>query len=197
MDMAWENEQYEQQMRNDIQNVVCNFLKTHPIKQIKIPYKTKQFLKEEASRLSILRATATVDRKNREVLNPVYPEVPTRLIKQLKRLYISLKSLENNYPDKKCKQIITRVVNSSGNKVRQQILNVLKKQPDKKFKISEIHKTTKIGRFSIKAQLEILWNLNIITKDVIEERIGGHWDDYEKIMKGGRIEEVSYYQYRE
>ena len=197
MDMAWENEQYENQMKTDLQKVVCNFLKTHRIKDIEIPYKIKQFLKNEASRLSVLRATAIVDRKNREVLNPVYPEVPTRLIKQLKRIYISLKSLDDKYPDKKCKQIITRIVNSSGNKVRQQILKVLRKETDKKFKIPEIHKLTKIGRFSIKAQLEILWNLNNVTKEIIEERIGGYFDDHDGIVKGGRIEEVSYYQLRE
>lgn len=197
MNMAWENEQYEIQMKTDIQNVVCNFLRTHKVKDIEIPFKIKEFLKKESERLSILRATATIDRKHRELINPVYPEVPTRLIKQLKRIYVSLKSLDEKYPDKKCKEIIKRIVNSSGNKVRQQILAVLKKDHKKKFKISEIHKSTKIGRFSIKGQLEILWNLDVITKEVIEERIGGYWDDISQIVKGGKIEEVSYYEYKD
>jgi len=197
MNKAWENEQYEKQMKQDLQRVVYSFLQNHKIQDIEIPYKIKEFLKKESNKLSILRASAAVDRKNRELINPVYPEVPTRLIKQFKRIYIALKSLDPDYPDKKCKAIIKRIVNSSGHKVRQQILDVIKKESDKKFKIPDIHKITKIGRFSIKSQLEILWNLDIVTKEIIEERIGGHWDSYENKIIGGKIEEVSYYQYKE
>jgi len=202
MDMAWENEKYEEKMATDIRDTVCSFLKTRKITLIDkdIPYETKKFLKQEAKRLRILRASGMTDRKNRELINPVSPEVPTRLIKQFKRIYISLKSLDEKYPDKKTKAIISRIVDSSGNKVRMKILEFLKKDTTKKFKIIDIHKKTRIGRSSLKSQLEMLWNLGVISKDIIEERIGGYpYTDpagYESI-RGGRIEDVAYYQYLE
>ena len=126
MDKAWENEQYEDEMRTEIQKAVCDFLTYHKVQDITITPEIKVFLKTEATRLSILRASGTVDRIYKELLNPIYPEVPTRLIKQFKRIYICLKSLDDNYPDKKAKQIISHIVDSSGNKVRQIVLKVLK-----------------------------------------------------------------------
>ena len=59
----------------------------------------KGFLKEQAKRLMTLRASGPVDRAYREMLNPVVPEVPSRLFKQFKKLYIGLKSLDEEYPD--------------------------------------------------------------------------------------------------
>lgn len=197
MDKAWENEKFEEKMRKDIQNIVCDFLTYNKIKNIAITKEIKDFLKKEANRLSILRATGMVDRVHKELLNPIYPEVPTRLIKQFKRIYKALKSLDDNYPDEKAKQIIFHIVDSSGNKVRQIVLKVLK---DKEIwlKISEIQQETKLGRKSVKGQLEMLWNLNVIEKEVREERIGGYVSDFDghEIRKGGRIEEIAYYRYR-
>ena len=198
MDMAWENEQYEEQMQQDIKNIVHMFIKGHEIKDIEITDDLKQFFKKEAKRLKILRASGAIDRRNRELINPLSPEVPTRVIKQFKRIYIALKSLDKDYPDEKCKEIISRIVDSSGNKVRQQIMDFLRKNPDRRYKIIEVHKNTRIGRSACKSQLEMLWNLDVISKDIVEERIGGYVTNYDgyETTRGGKIEEISYYQYR-
>jgi len=200
MDAAWKNEDVEQQMKKEISEVVHNFLTYKKIKKIDISDEIKSFLKEQANKLSILRAGGKTDRRYKELLNPVYPEVPTRVVKQFKRLYISLKSLDDSYPDEKAKKIISHVVASSGNKVRQLILQIFEKTPDVDFKISDIQHKVKLSRDAVKVQLETLWNLDIIDKDVREERIGGypHYD-YEahcEVIRGGRIEEVAYYRYR-
>jgi len=200
MDAAWKNEDIEQQMKDEISEAVHNFLTYRKIKNIAIPEEIKSFIKQQANRLSILRAGGKTDRRYKELLNPVYPEVPTRVVKQFKRLYIALKSLDDNYPDEKVKEIISHIVNSSGNKVRQLILEFFEKNPDVDYKISEIQHHVKLSRDAVKVQLETLWNLSIIDKEVREERIGGyvHTDSYtqQEEIRGGRIEEVAYYRYR-
>lgn len=195
MGKAWENEQFEQEMQEEIGEIVCDFVMYHKIKDIQITPEIKDFLMKEAKRLKILRATGMTDKRYNELYNPVYPEVPTRLIKQLKRIYISLKSLDDDYPDKKAKQIITHIVDSSGNKVRQLILDGLGE--NRWFKISDIQHITKIGRSAVKSQLEMLWSLNVVDKEIREERIGAYVvsTQYGEEERGGRIEEVAYYRY--
>jgi predicted DNA-binding transcriptional regulator len=198
MRKAWENENYEEEMKKEFREIVTNFIRNHPLKEIEIPEDIYDYLCNEADRIAILRAGGAIDKAHRELINPIEPEVPTRAIKQFKRLYKSLKSLDENYPDEKAKQIITHIVNSSGNKVRQMVLSLLENQFDKKWKISEVQHELKLGRNSVKAQLEQLWNLGVLFKDVVEERIGGYFcQDYDgsEHVKGGRIEEIAYYQF--
>lgn len=196
MDKAWENEAYETEMRQEISEIIRKFLNWHPVKKIVIPDEIKQFCKQEANRLSVLRASGAVDYVHRELINPIIPEVPTRLVKQLKRIYICLKSLDENYPDEKCRQIITHIVNSTGDKVRQMILDYLKAHFSMGFKVSDIQQELKLGRASVKIQLETLWNLGILEKEMREERVGGFYSDqYNKVI-GGRVEEVAYYKYK-
>ena len=194
MDKAWENEEYEKQMKKELGKVVTEFLVQRPIKKINISPQIKRWLKKEAERLTILRAGGMTDRYDCELMNPVSPEIPTRVIKQFKRLYICLKSLDDNYSDDRCKKIITHVVNSSGNKVRQIILDVLK-NAETELNLSEIHQRTKIGRRALKSQLEQLWSLDVVKKDIIEERVGAYvvTTKYGEQLRGGRVMEVAYY----
>lgn len=197
MDKAWENENYEQQMRTEIQNAIYGFWMAHKLKEITIPDDIKQFLKKEANRLSLLRATAQTDYKYDELLNPVNPEVPTRAVKIFKRLYTALKSLDNNYPDDRARQIISHIVTSSGDKIRQQIIDIFKTNPDNEYSVPQLQQIMKMGRSKIKSECEILWNMGSLAKEIKEERVGGYVaNDYEtghEIIKGGHIQEVSYY----
>lgn len=202
MDMALENEAYEDEMKQEIHKAVDDFLLYHKAKKIKLTKEMVIFIKAEADRLSILRATGTVDRIYQELLNPITPEVPTRAVKQFKRIYMALKSLDPNYPDERCKEIITHIVNSSGNKVRQLILNSMRHYIATGWlKIEDVQQNTKLGRKPVKAQLEMLWNMGIVNKEVRKDRIGGYMTDYtdrngehQESMKGGRVEDVAYYQ---
>jgi hypothetical protein len=197
MKKAWENETHEQQMREEIQSAIYGFLVNHKFKEINVSKDIEEFIYKEATRLSILRATATTDWRFNELTSHVYPEVPTRLVKQFKRLYQALKNLDENYPDERAKQIITHIVDSSGSKIRQQIVSVLKNHTDKEYTIPELQSILKIGRTTLKTELEILWNLGSVTKESREERIGGYvtrnYDGVEE-HRGGKIEEVAYYK---
>ncbi len=199
MDKAIANERYEEQMKEELCEVVKNFIIYHKVKEIEISEENIKFLKSEASRLTVLRASGTVDRVYKELINPIDPEVPSRLIKQFIRIWRCLKSLDDDYPDEKAKKIITHIVNSSGDKIRQMVLALLRNNPDKEFKIPDVQEHTRLGRKSIKGQLEMLWNLRILEKSVKIERIGGTIDagynGQEIRMVGGKIEEIPYYRY--
>jgi hypothetical protein len=200
MDKAWENEDYEEEMKTELKKIITNFCKWHKIKNdIKISDEIKKFLKSEATRLLILRAGGAVDYINRELINPIEPEVPSRLIKQLKRIYKGLKSLDENYSDEKAKRIISHIIDSSGDKVRQMVLNILMTNEGIEFKIQDIQHKLRIGRTSVKTQLEMLWNMNVLQKEVREERIGAYVTEnrngYETLM-GGRVEQIAYYVYK-
>lgn len=199
MDMAWYNEEFEEEMKKDIQLAVSNFIyqkRKHFRNCIDISDDMKIFLKQEAQRLSILRSGGITDRYTNETINPIRPEIPTRLIKQFKRLYISLKNLDDDYPDKKIKDIISHIVDSSGNPVRALIMDVMKY--DKNWRnLQELHIDTRLGRSVVKRELEVLWNMNIIDKEIRDEQIGGYIDTSNgfETVRGGRVEKVSYYRF--
>ena len=77
------------------------------------------------------------------------------------------------------------------------MLDVFNKNSEKEFTIPELQSILKIGRSSLKTELEILWNLGVITKDIRNENIGGYvtTDNYgHEQIRGGRWQEISYYK---
>jgi len=200
MNMAVFNEQYENQMKREIGEIICGFLQQHTVKNIEISEETLAFLKREANRLVVLRATGVLDKFHFEVSFPVVPEVPTRIIKQFVRLYRCLRSLDDHYSDSKARRVIRHIVDSTGDPVRLKVWKTLEKAPAKWFKINEVQQLTRLSRKSVKGALEILWNIGVIEKKTEEERIGGYIykDPTTNVEqeRGGRIEEIAYYRYK-
>lgn len=197
MKKAWENENYEKEMRTEIQDAIYGFILHHKLKEIQIPDEIQEFLYKEANRLALLRATAQTDYRYDELINPVNPEVPTRALKIFKRIYVALKSLDENYPDEKAKQIISHIVTSSGDKIRQHLIDIFEANPEKEYSIPQLQQIMKMGRSKIKSECEILWNMELITKVIKEEHIGAYvTTDYNghEVLKGGKIQEVAYYK---
>ena len=198
MNQAWENEDYEEEMREELRTVVYDFCLYHTPENIKVSKAIREFLSHEANRLSLLRATGTIDWHSGELKGDVTREVPTRLIKQLKRLWLTLKSLDPEYPDKTAKRIIRKIIDSSGSKNRQRIIKAFKgaKTTDKWLNIADIRRETKLGRRTIKAECEQLWSLGSLRSETRVERIGasvvsdGCGGETER---GGLIREVEYY----
>ena len=199
MERAWDNVNKEGEISKETQEIISSFCRFHFIREIPVSEDMKDFIMKQAVKLMILRASGAVDRSSRELLNPVVPEVPTRLSKQFKKLYFGLKALDENYPDEKCKEIISHIVDSSGHKVRQMVLSELEKSNplDKWFKINEVQFNTRLSRGAVKQQLETLWNMHVIEKKLVDENVGGHLEtnEYDKeYYRGGHIEEVAYYR---
>jgi len=201
MKAAWKNEEQEKQMQDEMSRILCNFLLTHKVQEIEISPEIEDFLQREANKLTVLRASGTPDRIYREMISPVYPEVPTRLIKQFKRIWMCLMSLRPDYPEEKAKEIISHLVISSGHKTRQLILDLLmnaKNSEDYAWKkIPQIQMDLKTSRVAVKEQCETLWNIGVFEKKIEVERIGDYevTTQYSTEMRGGRIEEVTYYRF--
>ena len=196
MSKSWDNENYEMEMQEELQDVVSGFFNYHRLKDIEISKEIKDFIFKEAERLSILRASGQVEYRYNELISDVHPEIPTRVVKQFKRLYVALKSLDENYPDKTAKAIIKHIVDSSGDRVRQKIMNIFRRNPEDWLSIANLQNKSKLGRTKVKIELETLWNIGWLVKEVREEVIGGWVDDSYGTEKrrGGRWQEVAYYR---
>lgn len=194
--MAWKNENYEKQMREEINMAVCGFIYSHPIKNIDdsdIPPKIEDFIYDKVLELRVLRASANIDWKTSEVTTDVSDEVPTRTTKQFKRLYKSLKSLDDDYPDEKTMEIINHIVKSSGNPIRRKIMDIFDMGEKDEYTTAEIAEKIRIAYLTAKRELSILWNLRWLNRDVRIENVGGfHGDD--NVIRGGKWQEVAYYR---
>lgn len=163
MQKVWENEENEVRMKKELKLVTREFLKSREIKDIKIPETVEEQLKFLSKYLSILRATASIDSYTGETRNIVYPEKPTRCLKQLKRLYISLKSLDDDYTDADALAVVTEVVESSILPVRKCVLKELIASGSEEITEYELSKRLRLGRKTVYSELCILWNMGLVT----------------------------------
>ena len=175
MEMAWYNEDYEDEMRSELKKVVTDFCMFHKTKDIKITPEIKAFLFKQAEHLALLRATGKIDWNTSELMGSVEREVPTRLSKQFKRLWIALMSLDDNYSVSTAKGIIRKLVNSSGSKPRQKILEVFNRLNNRGnwLSVPDIQLETGLGRKIVKAECEQLTYLHEFEKRIYLMHIGG------------------------
>lgn len=183
MDMAMRNEEQEKQMKEELGNITYNFLKDKRI----IP---KDLTQEESTELQNIalfiaqsRATAEYDSYTDELRNFVYPERPTRIIKQLKRIYLALLSLEANYPSERAFQIIWHLAKSCAFPVRMGIFELfvrdfLNINYTKELSTSKVANDLLIGKRTAKRELSILWNMGIIIKEERDEGNRFQMTDY-------------------
>jgi len=143
MDKVWENEKVEDIMKYELREVIQKFLASHEYdKDTKISEKAVFQIKYLANKLSYFRAPAESDRYTGDLINDVHPERPTRVLKQLKRLYIGLKSLDPDYEDDEVINVLKKIIKGSAFKIRNDVLEFLIKEND-----SWIH-----GQIQIKLQ---------------------------------------------
>lgn len=113
-----------------------------------------------------MRATAEFDTYRNELRNFVYPEEPTRIAKQLKRLFVCLKSLDEGYSDEKALRIVGHVAKSSAFPVRVKVFEYLlqkfKKGEEKDFSTSKISEALGIGKSTAKRECLVLEALKLI-----------------------------------
>lgn len=169
---AWDNESQEDLMRVELKEVTNRFLEgVNYDKDLCILPEIQVFLENQAVKLAYLRATAQTDSYTGELLNDVTPERPTRVLKQLKRVYIALKCLSPNYSDDRAKEVIRHLVKSSGNPLRIEIVNYLVNHPSSST--NKVAEGLKIGVKTAYRELNLLWNLGVVNRDMVEEARGG------------------------
>lgn len=160
------NEESEEIMRREIKEINQAFIRQIRVERIIIGKKVEESLKLLAQYLCLMRASGSLDSHSGELRGNVHPEMPTRSLKQLKRLFICLKSLYINYTDQKALEIVEEVVKSSIDPVRQSIFELLLTKNS--VTISCISNSLKIGKKKAKTELHTLWNLDLVNRDVKE-----------------------------
>jgi hypothetical protein len=205
LDKAMENDNYEGDMRQEIADIVEAFLKSKKLKTIpNLDEDVNEFLKKQVKKLRIIRATAQIDYYSGAIIGEINIETPTRAIKQLKRLYEGLMSLDDNYEKERALKIIKRVIDSSGNQLRMKIMHIFEEKVGKEFKIADISNIVRAHKKPVKIELDFLWQLGWLQKIVRKERIGGYPiidrngeierdEDGNVVMKSGIIKDIPYY----
>lgn len=178
MEYAMKNEEEEKQMKQELKQVTESFLKDKKIVKKNLDFEESEDLKNIAEFISVVRASAEIDSYTNELRNIVYPEQPTRVVKQLKRLYLALTSLEEGYPKPRAFQILWHLAKSCAFPVRINIFeyfvrNFLINSLNAKFTTSNISNNLRIGKKTAQRELNILWNMGIINKEEKEE--GNRW----------------------
>jgi hypothetical protein len=171
MEMCWKNEEFEEQMRFELKEVTNKFINECTIKPIKIPDEIKERLKIYCEYLRIMRSPAELDQGG-ELRNIVYPEKPSRILKQLKRVFICLKSLDEEYTNDMCLSVIEHLIKSSSFPNRVNVLNkAIELHIEGKKEITQylISEKLRIGRKTAYREMNVLWNLKLLNKRVKRE----------------------------
>jgi hypothetical protein len=181
MDKVNENEKHEEEMRNELRDITIGFLKQRVYVPIDVPPEIFDKLKGLSNYLRFMRSPAEFDTWTGELINNAHPEKPTRILKQLKRLYLGLKSLDETYTDERALSVIAEVVRSSSFPNRIAVYKHLHKNPSNKPTEYKISKDLRIGRKTVYRELNVLWNLGLINKEGGEE-ITEYGSTKEKVM---------------
>jgi len=182
MDYAMKNEEEEDKMKKELSDITKRFLKDKIVIKRELNLEEEEDLKNIAELISIVRATAEIDSYTNELRNIVYPEQPTRVVKQLKRLYMALMSLDKDYNHKRAFQILWNLAKSCAFPIRINVFehfirNFLITDEVKEYSTSQIANILKLGKKTAQRELNILWNMGIVEKNEREE--GNRWQPTE------------------
>ncbi len=167
---AWSNEPFEEEMRRELNDTTLNFLRNRLSDGI-----FNQDIKDNSIRdklinlaefLRSMRATASFDQAG-ELRGFVFPEEPTRSLKQLKRLFVCLKALDDDYSDERALEGVRVVVHSSVDPLRLGLLRQIVHFPDgtSSYRLAQ---NLRVGNKSVHTELFLLWNLHLIKCEVEE-----------------------------
>lgn len=161
MKQCFENEEFERKISDEIKGITNKFLQDTEIKRDYIHPTVLEKVMEIATYITYMRASAEFDQYTNELRNDIYPEEPTRISKQLKRLFVCLTSLSKDYPDKRAIEILWHIAKSSAFPIRIKIFDMLlKAKPE--ISTSEVSNSLLIGKSTAKRELNAMWNMKLV-----------------------------------
>lgn len=164
MDTCFLNEDNDAQARQELKEATFHFLNLATIqREDKIKPEILECIKSMAHYVTLMRATAEFDNYTNELRNFVYPEEPTRIVKQLKRLFVCLKSLDKDYPDWKALNILWHVAKSSAFPVRIKVFDFLIQNKGKEFSTTQVAEGLYVGKGTARRDLAVLESLKLIS----------------------------------
>ena len=162
MEKCFENESMEKEIGLQLKNITTEFIEQKKITREEYPKEVLDEIKNIAIYITYMRATAEFDNYSNELRNLVYPEEPTRIAKQLKRLYICLKSLEEDYSDYKAFEILWHVARSSAFPIRIKIFDYLLKHNGNEYSTSQLSEVMMIGKSTAKRECLVMENMGMV-----------------------------------
>ena len=161
MDKCLGNESCEEDITKKLREITVKFLKDTEIVRNEIPANIISRLKEIAMYTRLMRASADLDSFENSLRCNVYPEEPTRILKQLKRLYICLMSLSDDYSSEEAIEILWKIGRSSAFQTRVEVLDYLLGSYEEKS-TSAIAEALRKGKSTMQRELAILWNMRLV-----------------------------------
>jgi len=179
MNMVLKNESAEEEMKKELHEITQKFLIYKNPKELLLTDEHIKKIRNLVKYLAVMRAVADTDSFSGEVRADVGPEMPTRCVKQLKRIFVALKSLKDDYPDERAFDVLKHIILSSCSqnrvKIYHYIRNNITKYEDKKSTY-EIAKEAKLGKKTVFKEISILNNLGLIKHDIFENQYGRVFD---------------------
>jgi len=155
MKMCFDNEELEEMIGRQLKEKTSDFLKEVYINREFIEEETIEELMEISTYITYMRAGAEFDYNN-DLRNDVYPEEPTRIAKQMKRLYICLMNLSNDYPKERAIKVLWHTAKSSAFPLRIKIFEHLLANQGKEFSTSDISDKLHIGKSTAKRECNVI-----------------------------------------
>lgn len=177
---CFRNEIEEVSIKKRLQKVTQDFLKHTEITRKDIPENILEEIMEIAVYISFMRAAAEIDQYTNTLRNDVYPEEPTRIAKQMKRMYICLKSLSDKYEDERAIEILWHIARSSAFPLRVKVFELLL-NTTAEFSTSKVSEILRIGKSTAQRELNVMHNLGFVIKRQQETNIPDKHYDYWKI----------------
>lgn len=162
MEKCMDNEGYLDRIRKRLKKITTEFIKNTEIKEKHISKEVKDELMEIAMYISYMRATAEIDSYADELRTDVSVEEPSRIIIQLKRLFVCLMSLKENYAERKALDILWHIAKSSAFQIRKRVLTHLANSGE--LSTSQIARALRTGKGITKRNLGILWNMGLVER---------------------------------
>ena len=167
MDACLANEGHDEEMKTHLSSITRGFLHTRKFTPITPTPEIEEKLKEYALFTRMMRATGESDYDG-NLRNVVYPEQPTRILKQYKRLYQALKCLEDDYSDERALAIIHHLAHSAAHRVRLNIYYTLAGMEGAKSTNWIAHESS-VGYKSANFHLSILRAVGVVERHLVEE----------------------------
>jgi hypothetical protein len=180
MEKCFDNEEFEKEIKEEIKQKTWDFLEKRNITRDYIHPKHKEEIKKIATYLTYMRATAEFDQYTHELRNYVSPEEPTRIAKQLKRLFVCLMSLSDDYMEERALDILWHIAKSSSFPIRVRVFNYLINHKEE-VSTSKIAEELKIGKATAKRELSVLWNVGLVGCRKAETNYPDRFYDYWKL----------------
>jgi len=184
MKKCFDNEELEKQIGEELKLVTTNFLKEVYIVRDFIKKEYIEKLMDISTYITYMRANAEFDYNN-DLRNDVYPEEPTRIAKQMKRLFVCLMNLSNDYPEDRAFDILWSVARSSAFPLRIKVFEYLLSHDREEISSSAMSELLHIGKATIKRECGVMWNIGLVhcRKEVINSMYPDRTYDYWKINK--------------